>query len=154
MRQKEAAVELEEHSKGKLILVPTRQQEPYFLKFFSGYSQFSVLSPRASNSFFLDGEPLILNFRKSQYLEKYNQIVEELLELTPIYSRQSDSMITMDLDIRLIAKSIVGLADFLNEERVVGVSFSFESSHHIYTQVIEKACQVAGIIQVFEYHVN
>jgi hypothetical protein len=154
MRQKEAAVELEEHSKGKLILVPTRQQEPYFLKFFSGHPQFSVLSPRASNSFFLDGKPLILNFRESKYLEKYNQIVAELLELTPIYSRHSDSMITMDLDIRLIAKLIIGLADFLNEEGVVGVNFSFESSHHIYTQVIEKACQVAGIIQVFEYPVN
>jgi hypothetical protein len=147
-------VELKEHSKAKLILVPTRQQEPYFLKFFSGHSQFSVLSPRGSNSFFLDGDPLILNFRKSKYLEKYNQIVAELLELTPIYSRHSDSMITMDVDIRLVAKSIIGLADFLSEEKVVGVNFSFESSHHIYTQVIEKACQVAGIIQVFEYPVN
>ena len=143
-----------ENLSGKLLLVPTRQQEAYFIKHFASHPQFSVLTPRGTNSFSLDGKHLLLNFEKSKFLKDYKKVVSELLELTPIYSRHGDSMMTLDLDIRLLANSIIGLADFISNEKVLGVNFSFESSHHIYTQVIEKACKLAEVIQTFEYPVN
>lgn len=85
--------------------------------------------------------------------ETFDWLVQELFKLTPVLARHHDFMPYQELRIRELAFATMDLVHSLRVTNPSFVYFGFQSSHHIDSSMLELACRINEIPQIFEFPV-
>jgi hypothetical protein len=115
------------------------------------YPNIVVVEQQSNWDWKIGGENLhSLDVMSSKYIREYPRILEEITNLQPLFARHYDSMPFIELATRDLALIVVRIADQIFRDKVKAVFFGFQSSHHIYSQMLEIAARLNRIPQVFE----
>lgn len=107
-----------------------------------------------SNGWLIDNEmiPLCPSLN-SWVFTHYENVLERLIKSGPIFSRHFDDMPSMELVLRSTALSILAISEKMAAARIDKCVLGTAASHHLDTLMLEIACQIAGIEQIFEYYI-
>lgn len=83
-------------------------------------------------------------------IQYFPQVYKKLESLIPIYSRFGTFLPMLDNSLRLLSLQIISIAEHLSEKDVKVLIMCTASSHHLETQMLEIACHLIAIPQVFE----
>jgi hypothetical protein len=89
----------------------------------------------------------------SWVLNHYENVLQRLIESGPIFSRHYDDLPSMELALRSTTLSILAISEKMSLARIDKCVLGTAASHHLDTLMLETACQIAGIEQIFEYYV-
>ena len=78
-------------------------------------------------------------------------VLDRLRSSEPIFSRHYENLANLEKAYREIAVTVLSLANDLERNNIAVVVFPTMSSHHIDSLIMEIACQVNQIPQVFQY---
>lgn len=78
-------------------------------------------------------------------------VLDRLRSSEPIFSRHYENLVNLEKAYREIAVTVLSLANDLARNNIAVVVFPTMSSHHIDSLIMEIACQVNQIPQVFQY---
>lgn len=98
------------------------------------------------NKVLLRGNPL-----SRHNLINYSFALSEIKRITPIFARHHDFMPYQELIFRQAALTSLQLAEEIRKENFLFIYFGYESSHHLHTYMLELACRITKIPQVFEF---
>ena len=87
----------------------------------------------------------------SRYLEHYSNLVEKFRKIIPTISRVYDDLPRLEPFLRELAIQSISLADYLKNQNVKVIYHSVSVSHWVDSFVLEFACEVLDIPQVFPY---
>lgn len=107
---------------------------------------------KSALSWFIENTEVPRQPKKSEYLSLFDETMNLLKDLTPIFSRFYGSLHLLDLALRELTMQTIALSEALVSQSIRVVFMGTASSHHLETQILEIAARLAKIPQVFEYY--
>ncbi len=106
------------------------------------------------DGWFIDNE-LVTNCPSlnSTYFKYFDEVLSRLIKSGPIFSRHYDDLPSMELVLRSSTLSILAIAEKMSAAKITKCVLGTAASHHLSTLMLEIACQISGIEQIFEYYI-
>ncbi len=106
------------------------------------------------DGWFIDNE-LIANCPSlnSTFFDYFDEVLNRLIKSGPIFSRHHDDLPSMELVLRSTTLTILAIAEKMSDARIKKCVLGTAASHHLSTLMLEIACQISGIEQIFEYYI-
>lgn len=89
----------------------------------------------------------------SSFFEYFDEVLGRLIKSGPIFSRHHDDLPSMELVLRSTTLSILAIAEKMSATGINKCVLGTAASHHLRTLMLEIACQISGIEQIFEYYI-
>lgn len=89
----------------------------------------------------------------STFFKYFDEVLTRLIKSGPIFSRHHDDLPSMELVLRSTTLSILAIAEKMSAARINKCVLGTAASHHLSTLMLEIACQISGIEQIFEYYI-
>lgn len=89
----------------------------------------------------------------STFFKYFDEVLTRLIKSGPIFSRHHDDLPSMELVLRSTTLSILAIAEKMSDARINKCILGTAASHHLSTLMLEIACQISGIEQIFEYYI-
>jgi hypothetical protein len=89
----------------------------------------------------------------SSFFEYFDEVLDRLIKSGPIFSRHYDDLPSMELVLRSTTLSILAIAEKMSATGTNKCVLGTAASHHLRTLMLEIACQISGIEQIFEYYI-
>ncbi len=89
----------------------------------------------------------------STFYQHYDEVLSRLIKSGPIFSRHHDDLPSMELVLRSTTLSILAIAEKMSAAQINKCVLGTAASHHLSTLMLEIACQISGIEQIFEYYI-
>ena len=88
--------------------------------------------------------------RGGELFQYFPEVYKKLESLIPIYSRFGTFLPTLEHSLHLLSLQVISIAENLSVKEIEVLIMCTASSHHLETQMLEIACQLIAIPQVFE----
>lgn len=89
----------------------------------------------------------------STFFQYFDEVLNRLIQSGPIFSRHHDDMPSMELLLRSTTLRILAIAENMSALGINKCVLGTAASHHVSTLMLEIACQISGIEQIFEYYI-
>jgi hypothetical protein len=85
------------------------------------------------------------------FLESTPELIEKFRLITPVFARHFDDLPRLELFIRELSAQTITLANSLIEEGITLVYLNTGASHWVESFIVQFACEVASLPQIFPY---